>query len=69
MVNLVFVSFCREDINNSILLFHTQFVLDLLFFFKMFQSHCFYKVIFIQKSKPITNLNHKERKNEEATID
>ena len=35
-------SICCENINNS--LFHIQYVLDLFFFFKQFQSYCVYKV-------------------------
>ena len=49
--------------------FHAQFVLDLFLFFKQFQSHCICKVFLMQKSKSSTNLNHKEGKQEETTID
>ena len=38
------VSICYKSINNSVSIFHSQFVLDMFFFFKSFQSHCFYKV-------------------------
>ena len=45
--------------------FHAQFVLDLFFFFKQFQSHCIYQVFPMQKSKSSTSLNLKEGKQEE----
>ena len=61
MVNLL-VCNCYRSINKSVSIFHTQFVLDLFFFFKQFKSHCFYKVFLMQKSNPSTNLNHKEGK-------
>ena len=61
------VSICYETINNSVSIFHTQFVLDLFLFFKQFQSHCVCKAFFRTKSKPSSNLNHKEGKQEEAT--
>ena len=38
------VSIFCESINKSDSLFDTQFILDLFFLFKQFQSHCFYKV-------------------------
>lgn len=43
---LVSICWKRIDktINKSISLFHTQFVLDLFFFSKPFQSHCIYKI-------------------------
>ena len=37
------VSICYKTINNSVSIFHSQFALDMFFFFKQFQSHCFYK--------------------------
>ena len=37
------VSICYKSINNSVSIFHSQFALDMFFFFKQFQSHCFYK--------------------------
>ena len=45
-----------------------QIILDLFLFFKQFQSHCVLKFSLIQKSKSSTNLNHKEGKQNEATI-
>ena len=51
---------CCKSINKSVSLFHTQFALDLFFFFKQFQSLVFIKFFLIQKSKSSTNLNHKE---------
>ena len=45
------ISICCESINNSVSLFHTQFVLDLFFFFKQCQSHCVYKVFSYSKIK------------------
>ena len=66
------VSIYWESINKSVSLFHTQFVLDLFFFSKQFQSHCIYKVFSytnLIKSKSSTDLNPKEEKQEEATID
>ena len=38
------VSICWVSIDKSVSLFHTQFVLDLFFFSKQFQSHCIYKI-------------------------
>ena len=58
------VCICCKSINNSVSLFRTQFVLDLLSFFKQFQFHCINLVL-----KSSINLNHKEGKLEEATID
>ena len=58
MVNLL-VCNCYRSINKSVSIFHTQFVLDLFFFFKQFKSHCFSKVFLMQESNPSTNLNHK----------
>ena len=49
-VNLsVFI--CCESISKFVSLFHTQFVLDLFFFFKQFQSHCIYSLLTKQKPK------------------
>ena len=45
------VSFCYESINKSLSLFYTQFVLDLFFLFKQFQSHCVYKIFSYTKIK------------------
>ena len=59
MVNLVSLYLLRK---------HKQFVLDLFFLFKQFQSH-FIKFFLIQKSNSSAKLNHKEGKQEEATID
>ena len=67
MVNLVSLYLLRS-INNSVSVFHTQFVLDLFFLFKQFQSH-FIKFFLIQKPNSSAKLNHKEGKQEEATID
>ena len=69
MVNLVSLTVFTWKYKLYCFLFHIQFVLDLFFFFKQFQSHCVYKVFLIQKSKSSTNLNHKEGKQEKATID
>ena len=63
------VCICWESINNSVSLFHTQFVLGLFFFFSSFSLIVFIKFFLIQKSKSSTNLNHKEWKQEGATID
>ena len=56
-----------KNLNKSVSLFHTQFILD-LFFFTQFQSHCVYKLFLIQKSNYGTNLNRKKGKQEETTI-
>ena len=45
------VSICYGRINKSVSIFHTQFVLHLLFFFKQFQFHCFYRVFSNTKVK------------------
>ena len=60
------VSISWESINKSDSLFHTQFVLDLFFLSKQFQSHRVCEVFPIQKSKSCTNLNPKEEKQEQA---
>ena len=59
------ISICYESINNSVLIFDTQVVLDLFFFFRQYNLTVFIKFFLIQS----TNLNHKEGKQEEATVD
>ena len=64
------VSICCESINKSVSLFDTQFILDfVLLFLSSFSLTVFIKFFLIQKSKSSTNLNHKEGKQEETTID
>ena len=68
MVNLVI---CVESINNSVSISINQFNLFLTCssFVSSFSLTVFIKFFLIQKSKPSTNLNRKEGKQEKATID
>ena len=67
MVNLVSLYHLRK--HKSVSLFHTRFDLDLFFFLSSFSVFLFIKVFLIYKSKSSTNLNHKEEKQKDATID
>ena len=75
MVNLVSLYLLgkHKQICKSVSLFRTQFDLDLSLtcpsFLSSFSLIVFIKVFLIQKSKSSTNLNPKEEKQEEATID
>ena len=67
MVNLVRLYLLRKH-NNSVSIFHAHFVRYLFFFLSSFNLTVFIKFFLIQKSKSSTNLNLKEGKQEEATI-
>ena len=56
------ISFYCESISNSVSLFHTQFVLHLLFFFKQFQSQRFHKVFSYTKIKVYYQFKPQRRK-------
>ena len=56
------ISIGCESINNSVSLFHAQFVLDLFFFFKQFQSHCIYEVYSYTKIKVYYSCRLQRRK-------
>ena len=51
----VSVFICCESISKFVSLFHTQFVLDLFFLFKQFQSHCIYSLLTKQNQSLVKN--------------
>ena len=67
MVNVVSLYLFRKH-NNSVSIFHAHFVPYLFFFLSSFNPTVFIKFFLIQKSKSSTNLNLKEGKQEEVTI-
>ena len=59
----------KRNINKSVSLFYTQFVLDLFFFSKQFRLTVLIKFFLKTKSKSSTNLNSKKERQEEMIID